>query len=612
LGGDDPQRLGPYRLKAVIGDGGMGRVYLASSPAGRAVAVKVIGPGLASQPGYRERFAREARAAMAVSGLYTASVVDADTTGERPYLATEYVPAPSLAEAVAATGPLPARTVFALAGGLAEALTAIHRAGLVHRDVKPHNILLAPDGPVVIDFGIAKGDESALTTVGMTVGTPGYMAPEVLQGSDPSPRSDVFSLACVLVYAARGTGPFGTGDAMSIARRSATGEPDVTGVPADVQALVGPMLQRDPALRPSPAQLLQHVALSSNAVLHDGVWLPDGVRRLLSERKQELQQALSGGVAAEADPDPTAAEAPAAQPAAPYLAPAPPTARPAAAAAAAYSPQYGAPPPVRPGAQAQPLLPPSLRPTASGTSPSNPSIVLAPPPSGPAKRSRKGFLVLLSVGGVAVMAATVAAVLLLASSHNGSGNSASGRTNTATVKVGGTGVTSAAATTSAEASDTSSPQSTDTDSGGGSSASASASAGSGDSVLAYEPGTYTVNQQVAVDSNGNTVTLDSVVVASNGEVSVRLTYTSEISGEWTCADDTAAESSLAIDSDETDTSAGNTCTEDPSKTWYMSMGQQIAISVYFSQAPVGSGDWTYNLDTQEFRGSVSGIDIPTQ
>ena len=587
LGGDDPQRLGPYRLKAVIGDGGMGRVYLASSPAGRAVAVKVIGPGLANQPGYRERFAREARAAMAVSGLYTASVVDADTAGERPYIATEYVPAPSLAEAVAETGPLPARTVFALAGGLAEALAAIHRAGLVHRDVKPHNILLAPDGPVVIDFGIAKGDESALTTIGMTVGTPGYMAPEVLHGQDPSPRSDVFSLACVLVYAARGTGPFGTGDPMAIARRSASEEPDLTGVPTDVQALVGPMLQRDPGSRPSPAQLLQRVTLSSDAVLHDGLWLPDSVRGLLSKRKQDLQQALSGVVSA-AEPDPTAAEAPA-----------PPPARPVAAA---QFPQYGAPHPARPKAQVPPP-----RPTVPGTNPSDLSVLLAPPMAGgsaPNRRSRKGFIALLGIGSVAVMAAAIAGVLLLASKNNDSTNTGTSR-NTATVKVGGS--TSAAATTSAEASDTSSPESTDS----GDDSSASASAGSGDSVLNYTPGTYTVNQVAATDDFGDTVTLDSLTVDGDGDVTAKITYTDEEAGEWTCAYETADEASLSIDSDAADASTGNSCTQDPSKTWYMTEGQQISSLMYFSKAPVGSGDWTFTIDTLEFQGSVSGISIPT-
>jgi eukaryotic-like serine/threonine-protein kinase len=588
LGGDDPQRLGPYRLKAVIGDGGMGRVYLASSPAGRPVAVKVIGPGLANQPGYRERFAREARAAMAVSGLYTASVVDADTAGERPYIATEYVPAPSLAEAVSETGPLPSRTVFALAGGLAEALAAIHRAGLVHRDVKPHNILLAPDGPVVIDFGIAKGDESSLTTIGMTVGTPGYMAPEVLHGQDPSPRSDVFSLACVLVYAARGTGPFGTGDPLAIARRSASDEPDLTGVPTDVRALVGPMLQRDPGSRPSPAQLLQRVTLSSDAVLHDGLWLPDSVRGLLSKRKQDLQQALSGaGLAAE--PDPTAAEAPA-----------PPTVRPVAAA---RFPQYGAPHPARPEEQ----VPPSPRPTVSGTSPSDLNVLLAPPMAGgpgPARRSRKGFIALLGIGSAAVMAAAIVGVLLLANKNNDSGNTGSSR-NTATVKVGGS--TSAAATTSAQASDTSSPESTDSSDN----SSASASAGSGDSVLNYTPGTYTVNQVAATDDFGDTVTLDSLTVDSDGDVTAKVTYTDEEAGEWTCAYETADEASLSIDSDATDASTGNSCTQDPSKTWYMTEGQQISSLMYFSQAPVGSGSWTFTIDTLEFQGSVSGISIPT-
>jgi serine/threonine protein kinase len=287
----------------------MGRVYLATSPAGRAVAVKVIGPGMADQPGYRERFAREARAAMAVSGLYTASVVDADTAGERPYIATEYVPAPSLAESVAETGPLPTEAVFALAGGLAEALTAIHRAGLVHRDIKPHNILLAADGPVVIDFGIARGDETSLTATGMTIGTPGYMAPEVLHGANPGPASDVFALGSVLVYAARGSGPFGSGDPLLIVQRSANGEPDLSGLSAQVKALVTPMLLRDPARRPTPTQLLQHVSLSSSVILHDGLWLPDGVRNLLSRRKRELQQALGTAGPAMAGMDPTVAEA---------------------------------------------------------------------------------------------------------------------------------------------------------------------------------------------------------------------------------------------------------------------------------------------------------------
>ena len=595
LGGDDPQRLGPYRLKAVIGDGGMGRVYLATSPAGRPVAVKVIGPGLANQPGYRERFRREARAAMAVSGLYTASVVDADTAGERPYIATEYVPAPSLTEAVAETGPMPAKSVFALAGGLAEALAAIHRAGLVHRDIKPHNILMAADGPVVIDFGIAVGDETGLTAVGMTVGTPGYIAPEVLHGQDPSSRSDVFSLACVLVYAARGIGPFGTGDPLAIAHRTASGEPDLSGLPADVIPLVRPMLQKDPSRRPSPAQLLQHVALSSNAVLHDGLWLPDAVRRMLAQRKQELQQALGGGSAG-GQIDPTAAEGPG-----PVPVPAP------------------VPGPV-PGPQPQPQ-PQSLRPTVPahpGTKPSDFAALLAPPlAQGPApaptSRSRKGFIALLSVAGVLVMAAAVATVLLVANDNGDKQNTASGNTGSTTTH--GPGASSPAAKVTDTSSDggSSADGSGASDDSSSSPSSSSSSGGSGGSVLSYKPGTYTVNEQVAEDLLSNTVTVDSVTVNGSGAITVKLTYYDpDVSGEWTCAGQTADEATMAIGSNTTDVSSGNDCTQHPSKTWYVDAGQSFSGEFYFSQPPAGSGDWTFNLNTDEFQGSVTDISIPTQ
>ena len=566
LGGDDPQRLGPYRLRAVIGDGGMGRVYLATSPAGRAVAVKVIGPGMAEQPGYRERFAREARAAMAVSGLYTASVVDADTAGEHPYIATEYVPAPSLAESVAETGPLPPQAVFALAGGLAEALTAIHRAGLVHRDIKPHNILLAADGPVVIDFGIARGDETSITTTGMTVGTPGYMAPEVLHGQDPSPASDVFALGSVLVYAARGTGPYGTGDPLLIVQRSANGEPDLSGLPPEVRSLVTPMLNRDPARRPTPAQLLQHVSLSSSVVLHDGLWLPDGVRNLLSRRKRELQQALSSAGPAAAGMDPTAAELP------------PPHVR--STLPGEFAAPYSDP---------RPPLPPPV--------PTSPY---------PPRRSSRGFVALLSVGGVLVMGGAIAAVLLLSKNNDDKSNSSSGTTRPASVQAAGDNhsaqsspTSSVSASASASATDSASPETSGSD-------------GSGGSVLNYKAGTYTVNQQLAEDAFDDTVTVDSVTVGSDGSISVQLTYTDADPGTWSCAGETADEASLQIDSDAADVSTGNDCTRDPYKSWYMTTGQTTSGSMYFSQAPEGSGPWTFSLDNEEFQGSVSGISIPTQ
>lgn len=569
LGGDDPERLGPYRLKAVIGDGGMGRVYLGTSPGGRPVAVKVIGPGLANQPGYRERFAREARAAMSVSGLYTASVVDADTTGERPYIATEYVAAPSLAEAVGRTAPLPPQAVLALAGGMAEALVAIHRAGLVHRDVKPHNILLAADGPVVIDFGIAVGGEASLTAVGMTVGTPGYIAPEVLHGRDPSPRSDVFSLACVLVYAARGSGPFGSGDPLAIAHRSANGEPDLAGVPEQVRALVAPMLQRDPDRRPTPEQLLQHVSLSSAVVLHDGLWLPDPVRTLLNARKLEVQQALDGTWDAGVLGAPTA-----------------PAGNGGGGSAAPGSPLYQHPyPPSYPYQQP----------------PGTPALDFAQLHSNPGIRSHRNFYALVGAAGAVVMAGAVVAVLLPA---NGGGSPNPSPTGTHNLAADGSSTTTA---TAAQDTSTASADASDTD-----------AASSDGGVLHYTPGTYAVNQQVATDLLDDTVTLKSVTVNADGTVAVKLSYTDGVAGEWTCSTAKAGEATLDTESNIDDSSTSSDCTKDPGKTWYMKPGQSVEGSEYFALAPAGDGDWTFTLSSDtidnvpEFQGSVSGIKIPTE
>lgn len=575
LGGDDPERLGPYRLKAVIGDGGMGRVYLGTSPGGRPVAVKVIGPGLANQPGYRERFAREARAAMAVSGLYTASVVDADTEGERPYLATEYVAAPSLAEAVGATGPLPPPAVLALAGGMAEALVAIHRAGLVHRDVKPHNILLAADGPVVIDFGIAVGGEAALTAAGMTVGTPGYIAPEVLHGRDPSPVSDVFSLACVLVFAARGTGPFGTGDPMAVAHRSANAEADLTGVPDEVRALVAPMLHRDPARRPTPAQLLQHVSLSSGVVLHDGLWLPEPVRTLLNTRKLEVQRALDGAWVAGG-------------------------AAPTAPSGNGVGPVHGTPPGyAAPGPQPGYAPGYAPRPPVPQTPPAD-FAHLHPTPAGGPKGTSRRFYALLGTGGALVMAGAVVAVLLLA---NGGGKP--GPTTTGT----GTGSTALNVADGTGGTDTSQDTSTATDTDATSTATG---------VLHYKPGTYPVNKQVAVDLINDTVTLKSITVNADGSVAANLSYTDGYPGDWTCSTAQPGEATLDTDAGADDPSTSSDCTKNPSKTWHMDAGQSIDGSEYFAHAPAGDGDWTFSMSTTavggitEFEGSVSGIRIPTQ
>jgi hypothetical protein len=257
----DPESVGPYRLIRRLGAGGMGQVYLARTPGSRLVAVKVIRPELAADPGFRSRFAREVAAARSVSGMFTAPVVDADPDGQLPWLATAYVPGPSLTDAVAERGPLPPGVVLTLAAGLAEALVAIHAAGLVHRDLKPSNVLLARDGPRVIDFGISRAaDVSVLTQTGVIMGSPGYLSPEQAEGRQVGPPGDVFSLGAVLAFAASGAGPFGTGPAVAIAFRVVNAAPNLSGVPEQLRPLIERCLVKDPAARPSPGELLASLA----------------------------------------------------------------------------------------------------------------------------------------------------------------------------------------------------------------------------------------------------------------------------------------------------------------------------------------------------------------
>ena len=252
----------------------MGRVYLGLSPGGRAVAVKVIRAELAQDPEFRARFRREVSVARTVSGLYTAPVLDADTDGPEPWLATAYVPGPSLADAVTQHGPLPAASVLMLAAGLAEALSAIHGAGIVHRDLKPANVLLAADGPRLIDFGISRAAEaSALTHTGLVVGSPGFMSPEQAEGRDVGPASDVFSLGAVLAFAATGQGPFGSGSTPALVYRVVHKPPDLDLVPDGIRPLVERCLAKDPGLRPSAAHLLAGAAYP----VQD--WLPEPVTR---------------------------------------------------------------------------------------------------------------------------------------------------------------------------------------------------------------------------------------------------------------------------------------------------------------------------------------------
>ena len=267
----DPQTIGPYRLVRQLGQGGMGRVYLGVSPGGRPVAVKVIRTELAAEPDFRMRFAREVSAARKVSGVFTAQVVDADVDGPAAWLATAYVPGPALSEAIDEHGPLPTELLLALAAGLAESLSAIHAAGVVHRDLKPSNVLLAEDGPRVIDFGISRAVEStALTQAGLVIGSPGFMSPEQAMGHDVGPPSDIFSLGAVIAFAATGQGPFGTGTTASLLYRVVHGSPTLDQVPAEVRPLIERCLAKDPRQRPTADGLLAEVG----ALQPSGDWLP--------------------------------------------------------------------------------------------------------------------------------------------------------------------------------------------------------------------------------------------------------------------------------------------------------------------------------------------------
>jgi WD40 repeat protein len=271
LRSDDPAQVGPYRILGRIGTGGMGRVFAGRSAGGRLVAVKVIRDELASDPEFRARFRQEVAGARLVSGLFTAPVVDADLDGPVPWLATGYVAGPSLASAVASNGPLPAPSVLALAAALAEGLAAIHAAEVVHRDLKPSNVLLAADGPRIIDFGIARAAEAtSLTQSGLVVGSPGFMSPEQAEGQEVGPPSDVFSLGAVLTFAATGSGPFGTGYATALMYRVVHGAPDLEKVPDQARRVIERCLAKDPAQRPTPADLLAE--LGGADITAD--WLP--------------------------------------------------------------------------------------------------------------------------------------------------------------------------------------------------------------------------------------------------------------------------------------------------------------------------------------------------
>ena len=271
LTSNDPTEIGGYRLHGRLGAGGMGRVYMASTPAGRPVALKVVRPELSEDQVFRARFRQEILAARRVHGLYTAQVLDADPAATPPWLVTAYVPGPSLQEAVTGNGPMPEEMAFRLVAGVAEALQAIHSAGVVHRDLKPSNVLLAPDGPRVIDFGIARALEAtSLTRSGMMVGSPQFMAPEQILDKPVTPAIDVFALGSLAAFAVLGRSPFGEGHTAAVSYRVLHEAPDLTGCPAQLRPLIERCLRKEPAARPAPGQILEYCLARSGATA--GPW----------------------------------------------------------------------------------------------------------------------------------------------------------------------------------------------------------------------------------------------------------------------------------------------------------------------------------------------------
>ncbi|MFJ6553849.1 protein kinase [Streptomyces luteogriseus] len=299
---DEPTVVGPYRLLGRLGSGGMGRVYLGRSPGGRTVAVKIVHPHFALDEEFRARFRREVDAARRVGGAWTAPVLDADPGARVPWVATAYAAGPSLSAAVADGGPLPAPTVRALGAGLAEALAAVHELGLVHRDVKPSNVLLTLDGPLLIDFGIARATDgtASLTSTGVSIGSPGYMSPEQILGKGVTGAADVFSLGAVLAYAATGRPPFPGDSSAALLYKVVHEEPELGLLDDELRGLTAECLAKDPAARPTPAQLARRLAPEGAARLVAGGWLPGTLVEQVSRSAVHLLNLEATGAGAAA------------------------------------------------------------------------------------------------------------------------------------------------------------------------------------------------------------------------------------------------------------------------------------------------------------------------
>ncbi|RKN40365.1 serine/threonine-protein kinase [Streptomyces hoynatensis] len=386
----DPTVIGGYRISGRLGQGGMGRVYLSHTPGGRPVAIKLVRAELADDADFRRRFQREVRAAQQVQGLYTAPVIDSDTEGPQPWVATVYVAGPSLHAAVTEHGALPVPAAALTLAGIAEALQAIHGAGIVHRDLKPSNVLLAADGPRVIDFGIARAaDATALTHSGVTVGTPAFMAPEQALGRPATPAADVFALGHIAVFAATGEPAFGEAATPAVLYRIVHEEPELSGVPEGLREIAARCLAKDPAERPTPAEVIELCRpLTQDAEPQSGTWLPPAVIDDI-DRYAATATSVAPPPAHTTPPAPYPATPPAALPTAGL----PPTPQP-------FAPQPpGAPPYPGPAATTPAGAPAGTPAGIAAGAPAGTPTAATPPP---AARPRRGRLALIVACGVLV------------------------------------------------------------------------------------------------------------------------------------------------------------------------------------------------------------------
>ncbi|MET8751774.1 serine/threonine-protein kinase [Streptomyces sp. NPDC004667] len=402
---------------ARLGAGGMGQVFLGRTAGGRTVAVKTVRPEYAADPEFRQRFRQEVAAARLVGGRWTAPVLDADTEGGQPWVATGYVAGPSLSAAVRRFGPLPPDAVRVLGAGLAEALVAVHELGLVHRDVKPSNVLLALDGPRLIDFGIARALDatSVLTRSGYVVGSPGFMSPEQARGDATGPAGDVFALGAVLAFAATGAAPFGEKDSAAVLLyRIVHEEPELGGISGELHDLVRGCLEKEPGRRPTPGQLRHRLDLigAEGTRLGERGWLPRNLSDAVARSAVELLDLE--GQAADTHAVPPVPPVPSAPPTA-MTAPLPPP-----------SPTVPYPAPAHPGGPAP--APPYVHVAAPATPPGPyPYPYPAAPPAARPTAPRRWVGRLLALVVIGVVSAALAGLVAWQIADRGSHDSADGR-----------------------------------------------------------------------------------------------------------------------------------------------------------------------------------------